>query len=181
MTPTKRQSVVLAALAGAAVLAGLLVSYEFMTAQCLAAQNARDSLAEARSVADQIRAIRGRPATVAEHERLTGEMTTLIESASRTATIPPASLRRITPETPRRVGDTVYKLKPTQILLQPVSLKQLVLLSTALREQDPGLNIETMRLSVPRELENGDLWTAELVLTYLIYDPPQAGKSENAR
>jgi hypothetical protein len=45
-------------------------------------------------------------------------------------------------------------------------------MSHALLAPNPGLRIKTLRLSAPTPDDTTDKWTAELTITYLLYDPP---------
>jgi hypothetical protein len=159
------------------VLAGL--SYGYMSAQRSDAQAATLDLTEGIRLMDQAQTLARRPALALEREKLACETTSLIEAAARSVGISPGSVRRFSYDGARRLGDTVFKEKATQVLLQPVTLRQLVDLAIAISTADAGLNVETIRLSIPREGGGRDLWTAEVVLTYLIYDPP--GKQEPSR
>jgi hypothetical protein len=79
---------------------------------------------------------------------------------------------RITPQPPRRVEETVYKEKPTHVMLKDVSLQQVGQMVAALLNSDAGLAAKSIRLGAPRSDDTSALWSAELVVTYLIYDPP---------
>jgi hypothetical protein len=117
-----------------------------------------------------------RPALAAEHERQTSEIIGLIEKAAGEAGVPAENIERITPEMPRRIGDTAYKETPTRVHLRKISLQQLVTLTHALLSADAGLRADSIRLTSPRQAEGADQWTTELVLGYLIYDPTHAEK-----
>ena len=172
-----RRVQILALLVGVALVAAVIMSYQFMLDQQEAAVAANTNLAEGLSMIDQITEVSRRPAMAVSREKLSTETTTLIEAAAKSAGI--REVKRITSDgAPRRIGDTVYKEKPTQVLLQQVTLKQIVDLALAVTGNDVGLNVESIRLSVPPEGGNAGLWNAEIVLTYLIYAPPQAGLAE---
>ena len=143
-----------------------------MCDQRAAAVAAGANAAEDQRMLDQIEQIRRRPALAVEREKMAGEITTLIDSAARAAGV--NSRRRISSEKPRRLGDSAYNEKPTQVIWESVTLKQVVDMVLALSSKGAGLNLESVRLSAPRDSAD-DLWTAELVLTYLIYEP-QASK-----
>ncbi|KKM17455.1 hypothetical protein LCGC14_1675610, partial [marine sediment metagenome] len=127
---------------------------------------------ECAKMASAIQGAVARPTVAAEHERLAAETTRLIEQAARAAKISPDRLVRISPEPPQRLGDTVYKEKPTQVLLKNITLKQLVVLAHTLMGASEGLSIKSIRVTAPRSDSADDRWTAEIVVTYLIYAPP---------
>lgn len=159
-----------------AVLLGLLCiimlwCYGYMADQRTAAMQARTDFEQCQRCAIKIKALKQRPKIASEHERLHAETTSLIEQAAKTAGVPASSLIRITPEPARRLGDTVYREKPTQILLKKVTLKQIVTLVHAIVNAKQKLHANFIRITAPRAEDTNDLWTAELVVTYLIYEP----------
>jgi hypothetical protein len=107
---------------------------------------------------------------------MAAEITQMIDAASQKAKIAPAKLVRITPNPPRRVGESVYKEKPTQILLKEVTLSQVVEMLYDLSQGENPLIPKSIRLTTPRNQDTGNLWDGEIVLTYLIYDPPETKK-----
>ena len=96
----------------------------------------------------------------------------LIDAAATSAGIDRRSVVRIVPESPQRLGETIYKEKPIAVLLRGVTLRQVVEMSHALLTPNPGLRIKTMRLSAPTPDDTTDKWTVEFTVTYLLYDPP---------
>ena len=160
-------AIVLGLLAGTAALL-----YSEMDRARRLCNAAAEDLKHSTKLAAQIEAIRERPTMADEHERLSSETIGLIESAAGQADITGRSLVRITPQPPRRVEETVYKEKPTHVMLKDVSLQQLGRMVTALLNSDAGLSARSIRLGAPRSDDTSGLWSAELVVTYLIYDPP---------
>jgi hypothetical protein len=171
---TKRVLTLLLALAVVLLLATVW-GYRYMEEQRLAAAKAESDLADCRIAAGDIRQCRDKPAQAAERERGPGEMNALIEKAAQASGITVAdSLDRITPQSPRPVPDTVYREQPTGVVLRKVTLRQLVPFLHSLLTSGTGLRAKSIHLSAPREEELGDRWTADLLLSYLIYDPSQA-------
>ena len=107
----------------------------------------------------------------AERERLLSETTGLIEGAAGAAGIPPDKLIRIVPESPQRLGRTVYKEKLTRITLRNVSLEQLVKLAHHLTGGDRGLHAKALRITPLDQSDPAGGWSADLVVAYLIYEP----------
>ncbi len=176
----KRRTLAILGAAGAALTLALVLSCQFLLQQQKAAEAAQRDLAEGVRMIEQIKVLSQRPTLAGEKERHDNETYGLIESTVKSAGVD-AKVRRIASEKPRRLGDSAYKEQPTQVSLPPITLKQLVALGLDLSSPEVGLNLETIRLSAPRDADTGDLWNAEVVLTYLIYDPPQAGKQESPR
>ena len=78
---------------------------------------------------------------------------------------------RIWPEPARRVGDTAYKQKPTQVILHKLTLQQLIRFLHTLTGPDTGLHVASLRLTTPRGHDTTNIWNAETTITYLIYAP----------
>jgi len=171
-----RRLVILVAALGGLLAVSAAWSYAYMVSERNAALTAEADRDDCLRMARRGRELSTRPTLATERERLASEITGLIEKAAQTAGLTPESLSRITPEPPRRLGDTAYKEKPTQVFLKRVTLMQVVTLVHSLLEADAGLHANSIRLTVPREDEAAGHWNAELVLTYLIYDPPRPEK-----
>ena len=60
--------------------------------------------------------------------------------------------------------------------LKNISLRQLTEMVYALCGQDKALAARNIRLTVPTAEDGSEQWNAEVVVSYLIYDPPYAGK-----
>ncbi len=166
-----RKTPVLFGIAAAFLCLAALWGYGYLARQRNAARTQIADLSECRDMMWRIEDLNRRPVLAADREKLASEITGLIEQASRRAGIAPQALVRIEPAAPRRVGDTPYREKPTQVFLRNVTLKQLTTLTYNLTHQEAGLYTSSIRLAAPRREESSDQWTVELVLTYLIYEP----------
>lgn len=140
----------------------------------LAVSAAQDTI-ECERLAATIERMAVRPQVAIDRERRRQETTGVIEGSARSAGIPDDRLIRIAPQAPQRVGDSVYKAKPTQVLLKNITLKQLVGFSHGLLTSGQGLGVKSIRLRAARPNDPADRWDAEIVATYLIYDPKQQG------
>jgi hypothetical protein len=161
----------------AVLLAGLAAwAWQDLSASRQAAEAAWADLAACRSAADKIRAYRRRPTLATDTERLESETRRLIEEAAKKAEIPVEDQQRISLEPSRRIGDTVYREKPTQVLLRKVTLRQVAALVYDLVAGEAGFTARSLHLSAPREADGGNTWTVDLVVTYLIYDPQRPAK-----
>jgi len=97
-----------------------------------------------------------------------------IQQAAQTTEIAESSLVRIDPQPSRRIGETDYLDGPTLLQLRNVSLEQLARLLKEIIADQSGLFIESIRLSAPRSVpssEGDERWTAEVVLTQLVFSP----------
>jgi hypothetical protein len=129
-------------------------------------------LAECRRLVDRIRELERRSRRAEDRERVPDRTTGRIEAAATNAGIPRGRLVRIAPEPARRVGETVYKEKPTRVVLRKATLKQIVTMVHRLTRGEGGLRAKSLRLTAPSRNATQNLWDAEVVLVYLIYEPP---------
>jgi len=135
-----------------------------------------------REIAPQIESWRQKPFTAQSQAIEQPQLHQQIEKAATAAGFLPGSIDRISPEEPRRFGESAYKEVPVQVPVKGVTLRQLALflhhLSTT---DDSNLTVKSMRLTAPRGEETGDRWRAEITLTYLIYSPPTPIGQTNPR
>ncbi len=136
-----------------------------------AAQSAVEETRTCRGLAAQIRALDSRPTQADSQEMPIQDLTRRIEQSAADAGIPMASLVRISPQPASRIGDTPYKTKSTQVLLQRVSLRQVILFHHALETQGVGLLATGLRLAAPQPSNANGLWTSESTLTHVVYSP----------
>ena len=166
----RRTAILVAPLAG--LLAVVAVqSYCRMASRRRSALAARDNLAACRRMSSEIERFSRRRAVAEERERRSAEVIGPIEQAARAAGIPGDRLVRITPVPPRRIDDSAYKEKPTQTILKRVTLEALVRMLHRLAQADQPLHPAAVRLSAPSREDTGPLWNAEILLSYLIYEP----------
>ena len=144
-------------------------SYDSMSTCKNAALTSANDLVLCRGMATSIKEYMQQPALASEHELLTAQTNSLIEKAVVDAGISKRCLIRITPEPARRLDDSSYKDKPSQVLLREVTLKQMVPFIHNLLSA--GLNARAIRLVSPKPEDTGPLWTAEITMSYLVYDP----------
>ena len=170
MTWRRRSSVMLLVVLIAAV-AMTTWSFRQLAAAEAASGRSRDDLVVCRQLARRIGALRHKPALAGSQELQLNELARRIEQACQSADVPPDSLVRIWPEQARRVGDTNYKEKPTQILLRQVTLRHIIRFLHALTGDESGLWVKTIRLVAPRDGHDHNHWTAEATISYLIYTP----------
>ncbi len=171
---THKTSILLALLlVASAITAGL--AYSNSDDRREVAKRTQADLAECSKLAARIQAIQARPQLASDKPRQVAETTGMIEAAAKSAKIPAGKLVRINPGPLRRLGDSPYKEKPTEIFLKNVTMDQVVAFLHNLTGPAGGLTAKTLRLSSPSSADTGNLWSVDLELTYLIYDPPRAG------
>lgn len=179
MTRQRRQDILLGVLAAILLAAALWAHGRCRAARSDAARASGD-LARCRSRAARIEHLRHRPNLAGAEELQLEVLARQVERAARSAYVPPHAVTRIWPEPVRRVLDTVYQEKPTQIVIKKVSMKQLVGFLCRLTASTPGLCVKSLRLTAPRGGGAADVWIAEAVVSYLIYSPPDTSRRSSA-
>ncbi len=153
-----------------AVAAGL--NLEWMIAQRAEARGALEDLERCRQLVGQIASLRDIP-TVASTETMgVQELGDRIQRALRLAQLEASAIEGIYPQSARRVGDSPYLLKPTQIVFRGVTLPQLTTFLYHMND-DTGMNVSHLNLSTPRSDATDARWDADATLTYLIFSPPK--------
>jgi len=156
-----------------------VLSFFSMRSHRAAALTARGDLETCTLLAEKIQALSRRPSLALERERHAAETSGLIERAAGAAGLPPGSLLRITPGPPQRIEDTVYKEKPLRIVIKKAQLQQLTQFMCQLSAGDQGLQTRSLRLRAAQQQDGAvEAWDAEIVVAYLIYDPPHVGPVE---
>jgi len=155
----------------AGLLAATLWSYTLLAASRASAATAIDDHDACQRLASSIESLQQGRLPQDFMDQPLNELVRRIEMSAQSSLIPTQSLVRIWPEPERRIGNTPYKQKPTQILLRNVTLKQLITFLYRLTADGLGLQIPSIRLTAPRDNEAGSLWTTEITATYLSYDP----------
>lgn len=162
-----------------AILVGLMLALLFafawqsttwMLNQQSSARYAREDLLECERLASTIESLRTQPAVAAVEDMGAQELGQRIEAASRLAQVGPGAIERVSPQAGRRVGDSPYLAKPTQIVLRGVTLSQATTLLFHLTD-NTGLTVKDIRLRTPHGEAANQFWMAEATLTYLIYAP----------
>ena len=155
-----------------------VLSFVAMRSHRAAALTARGDLETCGQLAEKVQALSRRPSLALERERHAAETSGLIERAAGAAGLPAGSLLRITPEPPQRLEDTVYKEKPIRIVIKKAQLQQVTQFLCHLAAGDQGLQARSLRLHAAQQDGAAEAWDAEIVVAYLIYDPPHVGPVE---
>lgn len=126
---------------------------------------------ECEKLVNEIKALQSRPGFAAFDVDSARTITARAEEALSKANLPPTSLIRIEPQPAVRLRDTDYRVRPTRLQLRGVTLKQVVAFAHAMTGEARGTTVRDLRLNASGEVEEFDAWTAELVLTQLIFSP----------
>ncbi len=172
MRDSRRQLLAVVIYAGLSVLL-TVCGWEMIQAQA-AAQAAAENLQRCRQLAAQIEALKTAPAQASLERQSTQEVATRIERAAQTAGITGSAITRIDPQAARRIGKSAHVQQPTHVEIRQVSLEQLGKFLAELALGESGLETTSIRLSLPRGSTNpspGESWSAEVVLTHLVFSP----------
>ena len=138
------------------------------------ASSAAADEAESARLVGRIEQLRQRPAVAGTRELRVTELTARVEEAAAKAGCPEGSIVRIDPEGARRVEDSAYVEKPTQVLVRGVTMQQALTFLHSLAAGDGGLRLKSTRLAtVPGE--EGDRWQVECTWAYVVYAPKGTG------
>lgn len=145
---------------------------------------------ECQKMASEIAQLRDRPGFAALDIDSPRTITARAEEASKLAKLSPTSLVRIEPQAAMRLRDSPYRLRPTRLELRGVTLTQIINFTHAMIDESQGTTVRDLRLTLnppkegpePETRADGhvDRWTAELVLTQLIFSPPAAKSAGTA-
>lgn len=141
-------------------------------------------LVEAQGYAQKILENRDVPQLVSDREMELTHLARLIERSADQAKVPRQALDRIWPQPPRRIGDTVYQRKATQLVIRDITLPQVIRFLHGLAVGDSPLRIDSLRLSAPRNSSathsagrqtnsspSRETWTLEATVSHLLYKP----------
>ena len=142
---------------------------------------ARVNADECRKIAEHINTLRYSPALASSSEEAFREMSKRIEATAIAMGIAEDKIAAIDPDPVVRIGDTAYLEKATEVQLREVTLPQLIGLLGKLVEGNHELCVKALWLSVPPRNESGNLWTADLTISYLIYSPLAVQRYRDSR
>lgn len=138
------------------------------------AVQAQADVAAVAGVLQEIDRLKNRPSLAGAQEIQLSELARQIEQSAVAAGVLQANIIRIYPDPDRRLGESPYVEKPTQLMVKNVTMQQATTLCLTLKQKIPGLWVKSLRLSAPRGGEGGDDWSVESVLSYLVYAPNAA-------
>ncbi len=169
MTPPTRRillaGLVLGLLAVAAARNGL-----WMADRRQAARRATEDLAACEHLAARIEALRARPAVASAEAMGVQEFGQRFAAASKAVGLTLEEVPNVIPQTARRVGNSPYLVKPTDMMLRGVTLEQVVTFLGRLTA-DSGLTVSELHLRAPHGEAVSPIWDADVTVTYLMYAP----------
>ena len=83
------------------------------------------------------------------------------------------AILRIGPQPPRRLADSVYLEKPTQVSVRQLTLQQLITFLHDLSDDSSNLWVPSLRIRSSQVATVAGRWDAEMTVSYLIYSPIQ--------
>jgi hypothetical protein len=170
----KRRLTMLLALVAA--LVGLTAWSFWQMQSCQASmEDAFENLQVCHGLIERLEILRARPQQAALSAEPTTNLTKRIEQAAATAKLATNAIIRIDPQTASRLDDSSYQTQPTRVELRDITLPQLAKFLNALVSLDAGLEVSALQLTAPRHETDGnsesEQWSAEVVLTYLVFSP----------
>jgi len=136
--------------------------------------DALDSLRDVQichKLAAQITSLRTQPTMADTSQKAIEELAARVQLSAQSLGITPDEIASIAPDQPMRLADSPYLEQATTVQLREVTLPQLVKLSCNLSDNRGGLRIKALHLSIPPQQVTGDMWSAEITVTSMIYSP----------
>jgi len=169
MSQAKRQMMLLGVMLAMGAIA-VVWQVNWMRQQREQARYAAEDLFACQKIAESIASLREQPAVASEKDMGVQALGRRIETASRQAHLSGSFLEGVFPQSPRRLGDTPYVTKPTELRLRGVAFRPLLIFLYHLTDES-GLDVRAIRLSSPRGDAADDVWDTEVTLSYMIYSP----------
>lgn len=175
MIARQKQTVLLGALA-VLLVAAALWNVRWMLDQRGEARYEAEELAACRKLAGRIKKLRQEQQADSDSAEAVKKPGEHIHTALRRVGVGAESgrgtLEGIYRQPARPLQDAPYVRKPTSLTLRDVSLLQLGNFLYYVTE-DSGLSASDLRLRSPHGEVSGDVWNAEITLSYLIYSPSE--------
>ncbi|MFP4145631.1 MAG: hypothetical protein ACOCTI_07620 [Phycisphaeraceae bacterium] len=178
-----RQRLVLWSAALLAILAGTAVwSLGRYRAAADRLDHAREQTREVASLVREIHALRSRPAANGGRELDEVRLGALLSDAAEAAGLDSRhAIRSIDAPRSRRLmegrQETFYRQLQTEVQLDGVTMEQLFRFAHALASHNRGLRVSSVYLTSPQGASAAARWSLRpMVVSYLVYDPPEAGR-----
>lgn len=175
MSESRRQIVLIAVLVGLLLVAAVwsLAVYRGASERLRSAQDDRRAVA---ALAAQIQSLRRRPTLEGAEQMGQTQLTAIVQrSASAAGFNAESVIQSVSPQPDRRIPNSPYQQRSTQLRLQGVTLEQITRFLHDLTVRNPGLRVESLQLSSPGgdEAEGPEaMWNVDpLVVSFLVYAP----------
>lgn len=147
-----------------------LWSWQSMVERRAAAQLAADDLQLCENLAQKIEAMKGRVTVVTDEDSGVRQLGERLKLAQEHAQIRAEALQAVVPQAAKRMGDSSYLQKPTEVSLRRVTLQEVVAFFLHVTAES-GLTVRDLRLQARREVEARSYWDVTVTLTYLVHSP----------
>ncbi|MGB7344301.1 MAG: hypothetical protein WBD20_08815 [Pirellulaceae bacterium] len=146
--------------------------YRGYAAAVRANQKAQADLSRVQEFAKNMAVAKAKPRLAALEVEPPDRISRRVNEALEAAKIRAESLLSIDPQPASRIGRSDYQIRATQIVLQEVTLKQLVEFTRSLRDEADGMDTRDLSLT-PRTSNSVDeeFWDVRLTLTQRIFSP----------
>ncbi len=181
-SPTKRRIAVW-------LLLGLLVGTAWVWTLRQQAQRqyeaAAQQLTASRELAAHIQQARDQPTLAAEAQLAPSELAQRLAHTAAESGIAAEAIARVWPQPERRLGDSPYTTKPTEIHLNGITLAQTLELLTRLENDttlSPPMDVTALRIVAPRIASNNTLdnapetWSVDATLSQTLYRPIESNR-----
>ena len=155
MNPIVRASLAMGVIA-CVLLGAMGWTYSYFVDCRRNAQLAAENYNACRQLAERIDSLQKKPSLAVSRDLQVTELSRRLEDALGKSDIATDDLARVTPEAPRRIGDTAYLERSTQVVLRNVTLRQVIVFLTSLAGEPSGLSVAGIRLTAPRNVAAGE-------------------------
>jgi type II secretory pathway component PulM len=135
-------------------------------------QTAQTELAQATKMTSEIERLNNAPRIASLEMESPDEISQRITAALKQLKSSATSLQSVDPQPPRRIANSEYQIRATEVELGQVKLNDLARFITALTKGGQGLEVRDIVLSETRNAsKTAETWLARLTLTQVIYSP----------
>ncbi|MCD0458793.1 hypothetical protein [Roseiconus lacunae] len=131
----------------------------------------RSQLTEFRRMLDDIKTLENRPSVAALQVQAADEILNRIYTAVGEAGLPERMLSTQTPSAPQRLERSDYMSQAVTIKLNRATVKQVVALCDALKDDATGCLVRDLRFSNPMKQGARETWDCQLTLTQVTFSP----------
>ncbi len=132
-------------------------------------------LSRMRIDAAQIAELQSRPQQAVDRKKPNAELLGQVEAALSEANVPGEVWQDSFPQPPKRSKGSDYLRVATRLEFESVTIRQMVMFTQTLLQNDPTLSIESLRIRNRMNRGNSEAaqatWGIEITIAYLIYEP----------
>ncbi len=138
-------------------------------------QASASKLTRMKSDAHQIIELQSRPQRAVDREKPNAELLAQVEAALSESNVPRELWQDSIPQPAQRANGSDYLRVATRLEFDGVTIRQIVVFTQALLQNDPTLSIQSLRIqnrTKTNESNCGEAtWRVEMTVGYLVYEP----------